>query len=181
MDERSLRRPPVGQIRISASDLDEAIRLWKRERAQEQRVDHREDRRGRTHGERHGDKAASVAVRAFHSTGRGVAHVAANPVDGGKATRIPTLFLPLLEPAHGLQRRVPRLLGSHPRGPVLRDLTLEVVPDLLVQLSLHLIAPEARAQAKPEDLDPPHRDTLGYQQEPIAGVVGNQGVRGEDS
>src|SRR3954467_12371671 len=97
---------------------DEALRVWKRQRPEEHRVDEREDRRrgANADGKRENRHGAERGV--LTETAEGVDHILPKPVNHGEAADIAALLLSLIDGAHVTQRSRTRGGQGHSRGDV---------------------------------------------------------------
>ena len=80
-----------------------------------------------------------------------VHHVLPQLIEKGEPSHVPALLPPLLEPANRLERRKSRVGGTEASGDELLDLAIEVILQLLVELPIHILSMDQRAQAQAHD------------------------------
>ena len=117
-----------------------------RQRIQQHSVDYREERGVRSNGKskrQHSDSSKSRRPAQHAET---VANILRQRFEKTHAASVAAFFFDLLLSAEFQPRAPPRFLARQSRLHVLRNLLLEMKPQLVVQFTLHGVAPEQRPQ-----------------------------------
>lgn len=135
---------------------DQLVRVAHRQAAQHDGVDEAEDRRARADAEGQDEHDDGGEGRAPAELARRESQVSDQVVGERHAARIAALLLDGLDAAELAQRCTAGRLGFHARGDVLLDQSLDVEPDLLVELAVERGLAEERTDAEAELCGPAH-------------------------
>src|SRR6202050_3618300 len=113
-----------------------------RQRIQQHPVDYRKERGVRSNGKSQRQHSDSSKSRPPAQHAETVANVLRQRFEKTHAAGVAAFFFNLLRSAEFQPRSPPRFLARQPRLHVLRNLLLEMKPQLIVEFTLHSVAPK---------------------------------------
>src|ERR1700683_1948442 len=117
-----------------------------RQRIQQHPVDYRKERGVRSNGKSQRQHSDSSKSRRPAQHAETVANVLRQRFEKAHAPSVAAFFFDLFRSAEFQPCAPPRFFARHTRLHVLLDLLLEMKPQLVVEFTLHSVAPEQRAQ-----------------------------------
>jgi len=132
-----------GAARADLAELDDAVGIRVRQRAQEHAVDDAEHRRAGADAERQREDGGRGEPGPLAQDARAVPEVGPQNLDEPEPPDRAGVLLGQRDVPEAAQGGVPRLVGRQPCGDLLLGLELELGADLLVELGLGAAGPQA--------------------------------------
>src|SRR5579864_805499 len=132
---------------VPEHELDDAVRLGVRQRPQQDRVDDGEDRRVSADAQRERQDRHRGEAGTLPQYPHCIKKILKEILDAIHPSPIAAFLFPLFESIHGAESGMARLLGAQALGDMFLNLSLQVIPQFLIQFRLDPPSAEKRAQS----------------------------------